>query len=255
MARIEERLDQFVDQLADRMNNMTNPRRRGDRNGQRSEGDESEIPLFEGDGSSQPDLPRNDIQETDDQLVSRYISGLRVQIMDSVNRQDWVVEILDQFLRGLKVVEWEDDGVVDNNYEKALVFNDDQYKAEIVSGDVGVNLMITLMPNTPKELVNKPTGTLLTLSQFEDELEMGDEVHKVVHENLLLNHIQCSDVFNVKYLLPYHGDSSDHDLVGNSRMNFVYLRGNDACPIVEKWALLFLETQVRVKKMPLFKVA
>nr|GEZ04291.1 putative reverse transcriptase domain-containing protein [Tanacetum cinerariifolium] len=35
---------------------------------------------------------------------------------------------------------------------------------------------ITLMPNKPKELVNKPTGTLLTLSQFQDKLKMGDDV-------------------------------------------------------------------------------
>ncbi|GJY28281.1 putative reverse transcriptase domain-containing protein [Tanacetum coccineum] len=44
---------------------------------------------------------------------------------------------------------------------------------------------ITLMPNNTKELVNKPTCTLLTLSQFEDELEMGDEVHRAVHDNLV----------------------------------------------------------------------
>ncbi|GJR38584.1 hypothetical protein Tco_1214268 [Tanacetum coccineum] len=44
---------------------------------------------------------------------------------------------------------------------------------------------ITLILNKPKELVNKPTSTLLTLSQFEYELEMGDEVHKVVHDNLV----------------------------------------------------------------------
>ncbi|GJY41188.1 putative nucleotidyltransferase, ribonuclease H, partial [Tanacetum coccineum] len=34
---------------------------------------------------------------------------------------------------------------------------------------------ITLMPNKPKEVVSKPTGTLLTLSQFKDELEIGDD--------------------------------------------------------------------------------
>ncbi|GKA94506.1 putative nucleotidyltransferase, ribonuclease H [Tanacetum coccineum] len=33
-------------------------------------------------------IARNDIQETEDQLVSRYIGGLRVQIMDSVNMFD-----------------------------------------------------------------------------------------------------------------------------------------------------------------------
>ncbi|GKD93001.1 hypothetical protein Tco_1372838 [Tanacetum coccineum] len=52
MARMEERLDQFVDQFVDRMNDMMNPKRRGDRNGRRSEGEESEYPFFEGDGSS-----------------------------------------------------------------------------------------------------------------------------------------------------------------------------------------------------------
>ncbi|GKA34037.1 hypothetical protein Tco_0720466, partial [Tanacetum coccineum] len=119
-----------------------------------------------------------------------------------------------------------------------------------------------------KELVNKPTGTLLSLSQFEDELEMGDEVHIVVHDNLdrfpvgeynklsakkigpleivkkinsnayrlkLPSHIRCSDVCNVK--LPYHGDSSDDDLVGNSWTNFVYSRGNGSGPSVEERAL------------------
>ncbi|GKB54909.1 putative nucleotidyltransferase, ribonuclease H, partial [Tanacetum coccineum] len=39
---------------------------------------------------------------------------------------------------------------------------------------------ITLMPNKPKEVVSKPTGTLLTLSQFEDELEMGDDVFVLI---------------------------------------------------------------------------
>ncbi|GJZ83852.1 hypothetical protein Tco_0649025 [Tanacetum coccineum] len=149
---------------------------------------------------------------------------------------------------------------------------------------------ITLMPNKPKELVNKPTGTLLTLSQVEGKLEVGDEVHEAVRDNLvranskykqdtdqkrrqvdfevgdfvwavltkdrfpfgeynklsakkigpleivekinsnayrlkLPSHIRCSDVFNVKQLLPYHGESSDDDLVMNSRANFVYPRG------------------------------
>ncbi|GJW20649.1 putative reverse transcriptase domain-containing protein [Tanacetum coccineum] len=430
-------------------------------------------------------ITRNDIQETDDKLVSHYIGGLRVQIMESVNMFD-PMTLSDAYQRALashfvpnqtrpgggnirpvskgvgssglkcfnfgehshrlseckkagkrtlfaELEEWEDDGVADDDFEEALVFDDDQYKEEIVSGDVGVNLMvctfvvdpescdnliaeeavqklrlktkdhpklyklqwlkkggeltvskgvlitfsvgptykdsvrcdmvpmdvchlllgrpweydrnmthngrantysflfggvkITLMLNKPKELVNKPTGALLTLAQFQDELEIGDhvkawdrkfcqaefahnhvvnrsagfspfqdfveglhEVHKVVHDNLvranpkykqdanqkrlqvdfdvgdfvwdvltkdrfsvgeynklsakkigplenvekinsnayhlkLPSHIQCSDVFNVKHLLPYHGDSSDDDLVGNSRTNCVYPGG------------------------------
>ncbi|GJV41637.1 putative nucleotidyltransferase, ribonuclease H [Tanacetum coccineum] len=113
-------------------------------------------------------IARNDIQETDDQLVSRYIGGLRVQIMDSVNI----------FLGGWKVCglisynvvywyrqseckkagkrhlfvdeEWEDNGVADDDYEEPPVFDDDQYEEEIVSGDVGVNLMVRRSCLTPK---------------------------------------------------------------------------------------------------------
>ncbi|GJV97718.1 hypothetical protein Tco_1549295 [Tanacetum coccineum] len=171
--------------------------------------------------------------------------------------------------------EWEDDGVADDDYEEPSVFDDDQYEEEILSGDVGVNLMvrrscltpqaigddwlkhsifqstctilvpmdayhlllgrtweydrnkthdqrantysfmfgsvkITLMPNKHKELVNKPTGTLLTLSYLEDELEMGDEVHKVVHDNLIRSNtiykqmqIKSNDMWILKWVTFY----------------------------------------------------
>ena len=36
------------------------------------------------------------------------------------------------------------------------------------------------------------------------------------------SHIQTSDVFNVKHLIPYHVDSSDNDVIGNSRINFLH---------------------------------
>ncbi|GJZ39483.1 putative reverse transcriptase domain-containing protein [Tanacetum coccineum] len=45
-------------------------------------------------------IARNDIQETDDQLVSRYIGGLRVQIMDSVNMFD-PAKLSDAYQRAL----------------------------------------------------------------------------------------------------------------------------------------------------------
>nr|GEV97514.1 ATP-dependent DNA helicase PIF1-like [Tanacetum cinerariifolium] len=48
--------------------------------------------------------------------------------------------------------------------------------------------------------------------------------------------------------LPYHGDSSDDDLVVNSRTNFVYPWGNDEGPSIKERALLFLEAQDRVKE-------
>ncbi|GJU98206.1 hypothetical protein Tco_1327477 [Tanacetum coccineum] len=92
-------------------------------------------------------IAKNDIQETDDQLVSHYTSGLRVQIMDSVNMFNPVT------LSGLKCFnygepghrqskckkdgkrhlfvdkEWEDNGVADDDYKEPLVFDDDQYEA------------------------------------------------------------------------------------------------------------------------------
>nr|GEX97608.1 putative reverse transcriptase domain-containing protein [Tanacetum cinerariifolium] len=60
------------------------------------------------------------------------------------------------------------------------------------------------------------------------------------------------DVFNVKHLLPYHGDSFDEDSVGNSRTNFVYLGGNDVNPSIEEQADLFLEAQDHVRKSTRF---
>ncbi|GJX32582.1 putative nucleotidyltransferase, ribonuclease H [Tanacetum coccineum] len=66
-------------------------------------------------------------------------------------------------------------------------------------------LNITLMPNKPKEVVSKPTGTLLTVSQFEDELEIGDDVivlieNEVVEDSEILEAMnplleEFSDVF------------------------------------------------------------
>ncbi|GKA52991.1 putative nucleotidyltransferase, ribonuclease H [Tanacetum coccineum] len=50
-------------------------------------------------------------------------------------------------------------------------------------------------------------------------------VEKMINSNAyhlkLSSHIRCSNAFNVKHLIPYHGDSSDDDLAINSRMNFV----------------------------------
>ncbi|GJU80807.1 putative reverse transcriptase domain-containing protein [Tanacetum coccineum] len=43
---------------------------------------------------------------------------------------------------------------------------------------------VTLMESKPKELVKKPTGTLLTLLKFEDELEMGDDVFVLIRKEV-----------------------------------------------------------------------
>nr|GEZ12308.1 putative reverse transcriptase domain-containing protein [Tanacetum cinerariifolium] len=99
--------------------------------------------------------------------------------------------------------------------------------------------------------------------KVEDFVAGLHDVHKVVRDNLigpleiveklnsnayrlkLPSHIRCSDVFNVKHLLPYHGNSSDEDSVGNSRTNFVYLGGNDVNPSIEERADLHVTDQKR----------
>nr|GEX90068.1 hypothetical protein [Tanacetum cinerariifolium] len=116
-------------------------------------------------------------------------------------------------------------------------------------------IKITLMPKKPKEVVNKPTGTLLTLSQFEDELEIREKMNSNDYRLKLPSHIWCSDVFNVKHLFPYNGNSSDEDNVGNSRTNFVYPGGNDVNLSIEERADLFLEARDRVRKKGLLKWA
>ncbi|GJS56512.1 putative nucleotidyltransferase, ribonuclease H [Tanacetum coccineum] len=86
-------------------------------------------------------------------------------------------------------------------------------------------------------------------------LEIVKKINSNAYHLKLPSHIRCSDVFNMKHLLPYHGDSSDDDHVVNSRANFVYLGGNDAGPSIKEQAILFLEAQDRVKKGPFFKRA
>ncbi|GJW84105.1 hypothetical protein Tco_0157250 [Tanacetum coccineum] len=61
-------------------------------------------------------------------------------------------------------------------------------------------------------------------------LEIVEKINSNAYRLKLPSHIRCSDVFNVKHLLPYHGDSSDDDPVVNSRANFVYPGENDAGP-------------------------
>ncbi|GKD60374.1 putative reverse transcriptase domain-containing protein [Tanacetum coccineum] len=268
-------------------------------------------------------IARNDIQETKDQLVSRYIGGLRVQIIDSVNMFD-PMTLSDAYQRALAFEKQNrrvgslsspaitsasgsgnmascsapsqakvgggntgpvsrasgssglkcfnccepghrqseckkagkrhlfadsegDDDVAYEEYEESLVYDEEpECEEEYVSGDLEVNLVkggevtvskrvhvpffmgntykdnvwcdvvpmnachlllgrpweydrdithngrtntysflfggvkITLMPNKLKEVISKPTGTLLTLSQFEDELDMGDDVFMLI---------------------------------------------------------------------------
>ena len=68
-------------------------------------------------------------------------------------------------------------------------------------------------------------------------VEIIEKINPNAYRLKLPSHIRTSDVFNVKHLIPYVGDSSDEDDVGNSRAKFAHPGGNDA---VEK-ALTYLD--------------
>ncbi|GJQ99381.1 putative nucleotidyltransferase, ribonuclease H [Tanacetum coccineum] len=70
-------------------------------------------------------------------------------------------------------------------------------------------------------------------------LEIVEKINSNAYNLKLPSHIRCSDVFNVKHLIPYHGDPSDDDLAMNSRTNFVYPKGNDGGPSIEERADFF----------------
>ncbi|GJX18064.1 putative reverse transcriptase domain-containing protein [Tanacetum coccineum] len=84
-------------------------------------------------------------------------------------------------------------------------------------------------------------------------LEIVEKINSNAYRLKLSSHIRCSDAFNVKHLIPYHGNFSDDDLAMNSRANFVYPGGNDGRPSIEERTDLFLEAQDRVKKRALVK--
>ena len=68
-------------------------------------------------------------------------------------------------------------------------------------------------------------------------VEIIEKINPNAYRLKLPSHIRTSDVFNVKHLIQYVGDSSSEDDMGNSRTNFSSLGRNDA---VEK-ALIYLD--------------
>ena len=59
-------------------------------------------------------------------------------------------------------------------------------------------------------------------------VEIIEKINPNAYRLKLPSHIRTSDVFNIKHLIPYVGDSSDEDDMGNSLANFSHPRGNDA---------------------------
>nr|GEV08087.1 hypothetical protein [Tanacetum cinerariifolium] len=143
-----------------------------------------------------------------------------------------------------------DDDVTYGDYKAASVYDEElEYKEEYVFGDVGVNLVVRRPCLTPKVdgddwlKHNIFQSTCTILGKFKDELEIMEKMNLNAYCLKLPSHIWCSNVFNVKHLLPYHGNSFDEDCVGNSRINFVYPGGNDVNPSIKEQANLFLEAQ------------
>ncbi|GJR74811.1 putative RNA-directed DNA polymerase, eukaryota, reverse transcriptase zinc-binding domain protein [Tanacetum coccineum] len=118
-------------------------------------------------------------------------------------------------------------------------------------------VVYSAQPRGPLDLMT-PRVSSFVPKKVQDFVAGLHDVHKAVHENLdrfpvgeynklsakkigpleivkkinsnayrlkLPSHIRCSDVFNVKHLIPYHGDYFDDDLAMNSRTNFVYPGG------------------------------
>ncbi|KAK0604746.1 hypothetical protein LWI29_019042 [Acer saccharum] len=69
-------------------------------------------------------------------------------------------------------------------------------------------------------------------------LEIVEKINPNAYRLKLPSHIRTHDVFNVKHLIPFHGDSSDDDTMINSRMNFLQPGENDAA---DQLALDYLE--------------
>ncbi|XP_076898116.1 uncharacterized protein LOC143551604 [Bidens hawaiensis] len=69
-------------------------------------------------------------------------------------------------------------------------------------------------------------------------VEIVQKINPNAYRLKLPSYIRCSDVFNVKHLLPFYGDSSDDEITADSRSNFVYPEGNDEGPSISSNTLL-----------------
>ncbi|KAL5861937.1 hypothetical protein ACOSQ4_003233 [Xanthoceras sorbifolium] len=77
-------------------------------------------------------------------------------------------------------------------------------------------------------------------------LEILEKINPNAYRLKLPTHIRTHDMFNIKHLIPFHGDSSNDETVGNSRSNFLQPGENDAAAI-DDMALEFMEGWDRKK--------
>ena len=69
-------------------------------------------------------------------------------------------------------------------------------------------------------------------------VEIVEKINPNAYRLRLPSHIRTADVFNMKHLIPFTGDSSDDDVVANSRSNFLSPGENDA---IQEQALAFMQ--------------
>ena len=69
-------------------------------------------------------------------------------------------------------------------------------------------------------------------------MEVLEKINPNAYRLKLPSHVRTADVFNVKHLIPFTGDSSGDDAVPNSRSNFLSPEENDA---VQEQALAFMK--------------
>ncbi|GJY18607.1 hypothetical protein Tco_0390098 [Tanacetum coccineum] len=216
IARMDEGFDQFVDQFVDRMNDMMNPRRRGDCNSRRSEGEESENPFFKGDGSS------------------LFVEHGEWKLMVCVEEELMLVYDTD-----IEDVIKDEEGFVgkrgfgeeENNMDDVVVVANDLCSSKIQT--VSVDFSKTLDSN-PHELILLQKGHLVEVSilickKYQEEYlkvspmddKFGFKLIKVrgrviIKKRILMQGIQI-------WMLRVQGTSK-----ANSRMSFFQVGGNDA---------------------------
>ncbi|GJY69258.1 putative nucleotidyltransferase, ribonuclease H [Tanacetum coccineum] len=237
MARMEERFDQLVDQLSDRMDQLMN--RRGNRSVRDVPAvteSETGVQIVEDYTTEFYQLfARNDIQETEDQshalAFEKQNSRVGSSSSPAITCASGSGNMASRFSpsqakacggntrpvfkasgsSGLKCFKCGEPGHRQSECKKAgkkHLFADPEgdddaaykeYEESLVYDEEPEGVKITLMPNKPKEVISKPTGTLLTLSQMGDDVFVliGKEVAEdsEIHEAMIPLLEEFSDVF------------------------------------------------------------
>nr|GFB83736.1 putative reverse transcriptase domain-containing protein [Tanacetum cinerariifolium] len=161
--------------------------------------------------------------------------------------------------------EWRDYGVAGNDYEGPSIFDDDQFEDELEMGDdafVLIGKEVASNSEILKAMFPLLENFLMQVEEFVSNSHIRKIMSTCAHPrgplDLMSLHVSASVPKKVQDFvegLPYHGDSSDDDLVENSRTNFVYPWGNDEGQSIEERALLFLDDQLVSELRFLIKMA